>query len=141
MNTSFSDRQTYLESVEFDAKMQVLSGFKTFYSALENNEVIAGLVQALAGSEALQQQLFNRLVELSNVEFDQNYAHPHDVPIAAYLYALEQVNPELVSPLLVTLEQYWLMPWTKRLAEHFLVARSDGSAKNESEVFEPESKR
>jgi hypothetical protein len=132
MNMSRSDLQSYLESVEFDAKMQVFSGFKTFYSALENNEVIAGLVQALARSEALQQQLFNRLVELANVEFDQNYAHPHDVPIATYLYALEKVNPELVSQVLETLSRYWLMPWTKRLAEHILAARLNVSPRVQS---------
>ena len=61
VSTSLSDLQIYLESVEFDAQMQVFSGFKTFYSALEASEAIAQFVQVIAGEPTFQQQVFARL--------------------------------------------------------------------------------
>jgi hypothetical protein len=113
----------YFDAVEgsaFDANINILSGFSTMLRALANDEILQGLVSELRESPAHKQLVFQRLLELLPQNPNPDYAHPHDVAVAAYLYVLNQADVELghrAAEEILSTPKLW---WARRLARHIL---------------------
>jgi len=125
MHTSLSDLTTVIESIEFGANLRVFSGFNSFYGALRENHTINQLQQLLADYPAENEQLLLRLKTLLAQNDEPRYAHPHDVPIASYLFVLSNVSHnelaiEAAKKVLATAN----LIWAKRLAEIVLAEQT-----------------
>jgi len=113
---SLQNLLTEMESVKFQAEMEVFSSFGTFYSALQNNPLVQELISSIKASSELPREVFKRFLTILRNNPYPGYAHPDDVTLAAYLYVLDQVRLELAR---VAVEQAsssqdtW---WTKQLA-------------------------
>jgi hypothetical protein len=109
-----------IESSEFDANINILSGFSTMLRALENDDVLMQLVVELSESSDNKRRVFERLLKLLPENPHPEYAHPHDVAVAAYLYVLNQADVELghlAAEKVVNTPTLW---WARRLAKHIL---------------------
>jgi hypothetical protein len=83
-----------LEKIEGDAFAAVVnlaSDFRTFLRILASQPESEALASAL-GSEAVAQQVFARVLELTQGPVDETYEHPADAALAAYLWLLNGVD-------------------------------------------------
>jgi hypothetical protein len=117
---SLNDFFDIIESSEFDANINILSGFNTMLRAMENDETIKKLVDKLHNSPAENRLVFQRLQELLPQNPHPEYAHPYDVALAGYLYALNQVDTNIgnqAANQVLSTPKLW---WSRRLARHIL---------------------
>ncbi len=130
MNTSLSSLVAYLESAEFDAAMNLFSGFRSFYAALRDNSQVAELVKLIEQSDEARQSLITRIqVLLDEGDANLDYANPHDATLAAYLYVLEQGKHGLLRETLEYLAQLPTLWWARRVADELLQQRLAASQK------------
>lgn len=111
-----------VESDRFAAYLNAASGFNIFRLALENKQELRTLIREMQKHPNYAQSIFQRLSSLLKVNHQPQYAHPHDVALAGYLFALSHINSELtvdaIDQILRT-PQLW---WSQRLAK-FLQAK------------------
>jgi hypothetical protein len=116
-----------VESPEFSARLNVVSGWRQFLRGLaEAPEVKALLATARSQEGALE--VFYRLLEAVRVPYDPAYENPADVAIAAYLFVLSFADHELAalaSELALDCGGCW---WARKLAEAANSAKSKHSA-------------
>jgi hypothetical protein len=122
MNTSLHDLMNTVESIEFDANMSVFSGFNSFLRALSKNETIIQLKQLLVESP-IEHEILAHLINLLGEDVDPQFAHPKDVPIAAYLYVLS-FSKEFPLLAIEKVLQTPNLTWAKRLAETMMANQS-----------------
>jgi hypothetical protein len=109
-----------IESSEFDANINILSGFNTMLRAMENDDVLNQLIVELRESPDKKRRVFERLLELLPQNPHPQYAHPRDVAVAAYLYSLQQIDGELghrAAEHVLQTPRFW---WAGRLAQYIL---------------------
>jgi len=116
MNTSLHDLMSKIENIEFDARMNIFSGTRIFMSALQGNATIQQLTDELAKHPDARQEIFDHLLKLLDQNDDLNYAHPYDVALSTYLYALDQTDVALASEAAKILSQRKDLAWSRRLA-------------------------
>lgn len=118
--TDFFDN---IESRHFAGNLRILSGFKVVLLVLQDDETLKQLVVHLQTAPEHQQVVLQHLLDLLTANDQPQYAHPFDAAIAAYLYALSQVDVELsqraISAILET-PQLW---WARRLARQLQPAQ------------------
>lgn len=122
MNGSLSDILEKLESNDFNAEMSVFSGFNSFFSAIQRHPVVEALVTQVASSPEAENELAMHMMRLLQSNEDVEYAHPYDVTLACYLYALGHIKSRyfrIVSGEILT--NYQLV-WARKLVEQNLRA-------------------
>jgi hypothetical protein len=110
-----------IESVPFSARLGVLSGFESFLRALPSIPDIHDLVGAISVPEG-KNALLNRILELAEQKVAPDYENPWDIPLAAYLWTLFQVDAELApmaAAAVLKAQDCW---WAKKLAQNILDA-------------------
>ena len=117
MNMSLLDLQNYIESVEYDAKMSVFSGFNSFLSAVQEEPIIHHLITILSEDDSARQAVFQHFLYLLPLNSDLGYAHPYDIALSSYLYALEQTDTALASEAAKAVVQRKDLSWSRRLAQ------------------------
>ena len=120
MNTSLREVLNEIESVKFDAVMNAHSGFNSFLSTLQEEASIRRLIALLAKDVSARQEVFQRLMSLIDKNDDLNYAHPYDIALSVYLYALEQADINLASDAAKQIAQRNDLSWARRLAQKIL---------------------
>ncbi len=120
---NLNDLFNTIESSEFDANINILSGFNTMLRAMENDDVLKQLVVELSESSDNKRRIFQRLLELLPQNPNPEYAHPRDVALAAYLYVLHQVDRHLAHQAAERIRQIPGLWWARRLAQHILETR------------------
>jgi len=109
-----------IESIDFAAYFSVAASLDMFLIGLENHEDMKELRQHLKQSQTQEQRVHDRLGLLLSVSPRLGFYHPHDVAIAAYLFALSIINKEqtaLLSSLILETPQLW---WARKLARRIL---------------------
>jgi hypothetical protein len=79
-----------IESMEFAAQVNLVSGFKMFEELATRNICYIMLVVAIR--ELGPELLFQRIKELVVSEFDYKYENPYDTALAVYIMALNEIN-------------------------------------------------
>lgn len=105
-----------VESVDFATDFSVLSGFRIFQDALQDNEILQVFIGHLNRYPSQQNQVLDHVLSLAQKEADPNFQHPDDVALAAYLHILSKVNYALAytaAESLAKMENLW---WSKRIA-------------------------
>ncbi len=81
-------RFEYLESIKFQAELNIASGFKTVLRFLSEHPEANELREAASANE-IGDLVFKRASRLHRVvDFDSTYEHPHDTSLTVYLWVL-----------------------------------------------------
>jgi hypothetical protein len=114
---NLNDVFSQIESPVFAARLSVVSGFSRFYDALSTDETAKALGDLLLHMPNDAVILFTRLNDLLTKNREPDFAHPYDVAIAAYLFALARVDQNLTAiaaQKIIHTPRLW---WAKRMAE------------------------
>ena len=82
------------ESHETAAGVGVASGSSMFHKAVRELSVTGDLL-AQGGNDQNERAIASRIADLVQEHIDLRYRHPHDIPLAIYLYVLYQLNREV----------------------------------------------
>ncbi len=83
------------ESHETGAFVDLASGSAMFHRIVRELPVTSDLVAWGRRSDEGERAIASRIVQLLEEQIDLRYRHPHDIPVAIYLYALHQINREV----------------------------------------------
>jgi hypothetical protein len=119
--TMLTDLFVRIESLPFSAQLGVLSGFESFLRALPSVPEVRDLASATSAQEE-KNALFNRMQELAKRKVDSAYENPWDIPLAAYLWVLFQVDADLTPMAAGAIMQTQDCWWAKKLAQKILDA-------------------
>jgi hypothetical protein len=120
ITSSIYDLLNQIEGIEFDANMSVFSGFASFVSALDDDPLVKQLQIRIQTSVEDQHTVQERIRTLLDADIEPDYAHPHDIALATYLYTLYQTDPALVRAFLESMASSRPLSWSRWLAEHIL---------------------
>ena len=82
----------YFESLNFDAQINVVSGFNSFLKVLDNSPVFQLFLVELHNPFGITWTLA-RIHRLAGASYDPKYQHPQDTSLAVYIYGLCKINP------------------------------------------------
>lgn len=105
-----------IESPEFAAELNVVSGFRQFQRALASAPHVR-LLADKAKDPTKAAEVVERIRMLAQARCDPASEHPHDVALATYLWTLNLVQPlvaSAVAPLVRRCEGSW---WARKAAE------------------------
>lgn len=109
-----------IRSHEFAARLNVVSGTRSFFTAVGNEPVVASLLKDMGGSGEVREEVFGLIHDLSQLEIDRRYENPHDTALAVLLwmtmYAARD-NARLAADLVYRTPQCW---YAKKLAHKVL---------------------
>jgi hypothetical protein len=115
-----------IESDRFAALVNVASNLKTFLRALDAQPEVRQPAAAM-GSAEVRSSVLGRVIELTERATDPNYEHPGDSALAAYLWLLGKIAPELASVAVAKVEECPRCWWAKKVAAAIKPAQSDGN--------------
>src|SRR5258708_21962644 len=116
-----------IESVSFAIEFSVISGFKVFQRALEENKTLLSLIADLRQRPERKDRVLERLIAVLQAEHSAEYQHPNDIPIAAYLFVLYRADPFMalgIARQLTNIQNLW---WARLLAQSIVDAMNIGS--------------
>jgi len=93
---SLPDVMEAIEGHQFAAEVNLAAGLDAFYRAIQNHSLFRDLADLVKDPGALKTVLV-RLIELSRKPIRMQYESPFDSAMAAYLMAVEGVDPEVVA--------------------------------------------
>lgn len=85
----------YFEDVKFSAQLNVCSGFNCIKHGLELDENVLKLLWESRQAWQNQLELYDRIHELLPISGLEEFEHPYDMAITAYLYVLSRCNMPL----------------------------------------------
>jgi hypothetical protein len=109
----------YLHAIEhpaFAARLGVVSTFARLERQLPKDPAVQLLLSALNSPPSVDQLVTHSLALLS-LEHDHRFAHPHDLAVAIYIWALDLVapgSPQPVVDIVLGLENTW---WSRAIAQ------------------------
>ena len=83
------------ESHETAAGVGVASGSSMFHTAVSELPVTGDLLAQGRNDDRNERAIASRIADLVQEHIDLRYRHPHDIPLAIYLYVLYQLNREV----------------------------------------------
>jgi hypothetical protein len=128
-----------VEGPAFASIINLASDFATLLRILVEQPEIRELASAMKASAGITAEVANRTLELASLPLEDEYEHPADAAMAAYLWLLsnrDQVYTELAAEAVSVCAQCW---WAKKMAEHVrqAAARFDSrSAETERVLLE-----
>jgi hypothetical protein len=118
----------HIESLEFDVRFSVISGFRTVLNGFKIDETVQALIQLLRENPDNQLAVLERLKALIP-DYQADYMHTHDIPICAYLYALHEAENtdmfETIVPAIVSKKEFF---WARQMAHKILSESQQESA-------------
>ena len=106
----------HIESLEFDVRFSVISGFRTVLNGFKIDETVQALIQLLRENPDNQLAVLERL-NILIPDYQSDYMHTHDIPVCAYLYALYEVNSlgalEVVVHQIIEKKEFF---WARKMA-------------------------
>lgn len=84
---NFEEATREVESLEFDARLNIASGLRLFLQIAQEEQAVSFLLSELKDREKLQ-ALVSRVLELSHREIDSRYENPWDTPLAVYVWLI-----------------------------------------------------
>ncbi len=86
----------YIESIEFDATVSVVSSAKAFFRAVAGEPAVLELYRQAKESGEMRQEILDRIYALAAREINPNYENPNDTALAVLLWLTYYTAPELV---------------------------------------------
>ncbi|MXZ54907.1 MAG: hypothetical protein F4227_02780 [Gammaproteobacteria bacterium] len=120
----FTEKQE-IESFSFAARANVASDLDTFLEAIKAEPSVLSLQNRLQENPSMTDALVKEIEYLCDLEFDEQYANPHDTVVATYGWILtnvDSVNEYIAIDLLCKLKN---SVWSGRLAERLLEQSRD----------------
>lgn len=93
----WQDAMAYIESLEFDAHLNVVSSSRHFFRAVARDNVVLEIYRQLQESGELREEVLGRISDLARQEIDLNYENPNDTALATYLWLTCYTSPEYVD--------------------------------------------
>jgi hypothetical protein len=106
-----------IEGHAFSATVNLASDFPTFLRILTSQPEVQALTAEM-NSERVKLDVFARIVELTASPFEEQYEHPADSALAAYLWLLSAKDGDCSARAVETVlecKQCW---WARKMAEH-----------------------
>ena len=85
-----------IESPEFDASVNVVSGMKAFLRAVDKEPSVKEARRLLMESGDKEEAL-GRIFDLATTDIDPRYENPHDTPLAVLLWLTYYTAPEFAN--------------------------------------------
>jgi hypothetical protein len=117
---NLSQLMEQIEGTWFSAYINAASGLSVVKMEFESNELLEKLTNELQHSPQNKQFVFQRLLDLLPQNDEPEYAHPHDVALAAYLEVLNRIDAGLTGKAIEHILQTPRLWWARRLAKHIL---------------------
>lgn len=118
MKKTFDDILTKIESPQYDALMNAISGFRVLIHALEDNADVQELIKKARSNKKYHTMIQQRLISQLEAEHDRQYTHPNDMVLATYYYILIKSDPENAQQIRDRLLSQPNLFWTAHLAQH-----------------------
>ena len=77
-----------IESLEFDVRLNVVSSYRLFLTAAQQEPAVKALYQAMQSSEEVTGEVFGRVCQLSTMEIDTRYGNSKDAALTVLLWLL-----------------------------------------------------
>ena len=86
-----------IESPDFDANVNAVSGMKAFFRAVDKESSVRGARRNMMESGEIREKALGRICDLAAAEFDSRYENPHDTPLAVLLWLTYYAAPEFAD--------------------------------------------
>lgn len=127
----------HIESVHFAIDFTVLSGFKVFQRALEENSMVQQLIDDMKRYPTHNNRVLERLIVLLQADHPAEFQHPDDIAISAYLFGLNKADPYLGLNVAEKLSSFHNLWWAHYVAESILETIKTGSVDVDYKVSSP----
>ena len=119
------DLYAAIESPEFSARLNVVSGFTQFLRAIGSQPEVLALRES--NSSSGECDLLHRVSSLASAPRDPAFEHPHDVALAVYLWLLGDGDPAVAEIAAETVLRHptW---WARKVAEKLLADKNTNAA-------------
>ena len=91
---NWQEALAHIESIEFDAKVNVVSSEKAFFREVAKDPVALELCRQVKDSGELRELTLDRIYDLAGREIDRRYGNPNDTPLAVLLWLTYHAAPE-----------------------------------------------
>ena len=118
------DLMAGIEGHQFAAEVNLAAGFDGFLHVVQNYSLIRGIVDQMRESQSVLKTVFKHLAVLAANPIQVQYENPGDSAMAAYLLAIETIDPEAALP---AAEAVSLAPncwWASRVCSRILASAS-----------------
>ena len=126
-----------LESNEFIYKTMVASGTNLFIKIVEMQPEYQELVELVKQDDNYFHVVYH-IKEIFDMDFDEQYEHPMDTPVAVYIIALGEVKPqiEIMSRILSGTNFFWSRMVIRRIAlRHGLVEPRNDTERKQADYW------
>ena len=89
---NWQEALSHIESPEFDAELNMLSGTSAFFRAVRDDPVVKETLRLMLDSGEIQEEALGRIWDLASLETDPHYENPHDTPLAVLLWLTRYTN-------------------------------------------------
>jgi hypothetical protein len=110
------DLFTEIESTRYSVNYTVISGFRVFQNALDEDATLRKLIEHLKVEPSDQNKVVDRLRSLLRSPHEPDLQHPFDVALAAYLFVLSRTNYTAAYECAKVLAQEANLWWARRVA-------------------------
>lgn len=86
-----------IESVEFDANVNVVSGLRAFFRAVDKEPSVNEARRFMTESGECREEVIGRICDLAMSDIDTRYENPHDTPLAVLLWLTYYAAPEFAN--------------------------------------------
>ena len=86
-----------IESPEFDAELNLVSGSKSFFRAIAGDSMVKILMKSMNETGEGPEQILGRIYDLSMLETDPHYENPNDTALAVLLWLTTYTDSQLAN--------------------------------------------
>ncbi len=125
---TFEQAINTIESHGFAAEVNIASDLKTFVRVLGKHPAVTKIRSCLSLLNGVQ-RVNSRIEELLKAQSEVGFEHPNDAAIAAYVWIIASVGPELAHPIARLVpekpEFWWARKVAKKILADFKKVRTD----------------
>ena len=137
----WQDALAHVESIEFDAEVNMVSSARAFFHAVAAEPVMRDLYRQARESAEVREEILGRIYDLSAREIDLKYENPNDTPLAALLWLTCYAAPDFLptaARITAQAPQCW---YARKLARSIIAAPPPVESKNTRFWFEANGSR
>ena len=138
---NWQDALAHVESIEFDAEVNMVSSARAFFHAVAAEPVMQDLYRQARDSAEVREEILGRIYDLSAREIDLKYENPNDTPLAALLWLTCYAAPDFLptaARITAQAPQCW---YARKLARSIIAAPPPVNSKNTRFWFEAKGSR
>ena len=125
------------ESRDTAVEVSVASGFRVFQIGVRRLSVTAQLLGQAHGNPKYQRMIAARIAALVEQQIDLRYLHPHDIPLAIYLWVLHRLDEHLARTAAIVVLHARNCSWARSMAERILTDEESAADTGIRDVHSP----